>query len=938
MKNLRFMLVTAFMLVCGVMSATEVTWQASGNSTLPTAIGEDITLAWTNASFSSSKPTAAYLSANGTLTVTAPEGMAVQSVTFKFSGENLSLTADPRGNYATDSWNNTGTWSGSANAVTFTAPSKRYITKITVTYITESSVPTTPVLSITQITNFDDTYDLDNDTKTLVVYYKNEGTDAQNAKLTLFVNNVENNVVNLNTIANGANTWVNLPYNKETIAAGAQTVKVSLTADGIDAIEESKTVTFTKAAPEATFSVAAANVNVAHDATSYQVVATVTNTSNVDATGVQVLLQKSLQNVAEPQAIDLAALASKDVTFTVQAPDGGFTAGATTMFVMVKAYEKNKAQQEVTVTVEEAPVQEVKDLAITSVDGTIDLGAETPQLRVIVQNNGTVDITDAAVVLKNGETTLGEGTVSAAAGQAGWTYIAINKTGLEAGTITVTASVTVEGDAAPADNTFTQDNISVVAAPVPTAAFTLTAAGAQTQVGDATFEVKVTVKNTGDAAGAATVQIIKGTEALCEAQTTQTLEVDGEETLTFTVNNPYTAAGTFELQAITSDNKAGCFITVTVAPAPVEEVKDLAITSVDGTIDLGAETPQLRVIVQNNGTVNITDAAVVLKNGETTLGEGTVSAAAGQTGWTYVTINKTGLEAGTITVTASVTVEGDATPADNTFTQENISVVAAPVPTAAFTLTAAGAQTQVGDATFEVKVTVKNTGDAAGAATVQIIKGTEALCEAQTTQTLEVDGEETLTFTVNNPYTAAGTFELQAITSDNKAGCFITVTVAPAPVEEVKDLAISQVSCEIDLAQENNYATVSVVNNGSVDITDATVTVKATINDVEQVLGTNTVSAKAGYTGLASVTLDTTGLTVGTLTLTIAVDVEGDATPADNTTTKEVTVADTTSGIAAVKTQLKDKHAQIYTLKGEKVSTVNKAGLYIVNGRKVVVK
>ena len=130
----------------------------------------------------------------------------------------------------------------------------------------------------------------------------------------------------------------------------------------------------------------------------------------------------------------------------------------------------------------------------------------------------------------------------------------------------------------------------------------------------------------------------------------------------------------------------------------------------------------------------------------------------------------------------------------------------------------------------------------------------------------------------------------------------------------------------------------SVVNNGSVDITDATVTVKATINDVEQVLGTNTVSAKAGYTGLTSVTLDTTGLTVGTLTLTITVDVEGDATPTDNTTTKEVTVANTTSGIAAVKTQLNDKNAQIYTIKGEKVSTVNKAGLYIVNGRKVVVK
>ena len=44
------------------------------------------------------------------------------------------------------------------------------------------------------------------------------------------------------------------------------------------------------------------------------------------------------------------------------------------------------------------------------------------------------------------------------------------------------------------------------------------------------------------------------------------------------------------------------------------------------------------------------------------------------------------------------------------------------------------------------------------------------------------------------------------------------------------------------------------------------------------------------------------------------------------------------TGIAAVKAQLKDKDAQIYTVKGEKVSTINKAGLYIINGRKVVVK
>ena len=853
MKTLRLMLLSVLSMLCGTTFATEVTWEASSGDPLTTIFADsNIKLVWEEGSGDMSPRydgQNVYFDAGNRVNVCGNSNdVVISQVVFTFADNRYSMvTCDKKGkNISTTGIVNnssayTSTWTGEANSIFFRAPQgtgssyRRLIASIAVTYTggTSGPVEQKAVLAITQ-DNIATTYDMDVN-PVFVVYYENQGNKAaENAKLTLYVDNVENASKEIGTLAIGSsaqNFW-NAKYDVSKFNAGEHQVKLTLTADDAETVStEVKTVTFTKAAPEATFTVAANNVNVAHDATSYQVAATVTNTSEaVNATGVQVLLQRSLQDVAEPQSIDLAAGEIKDVIFTVTAPEGGFTAGTTSMFVMVKAYDKYKAQHEVTVTVEEAPVEEVKDLALISIDGQIDLGVETPQLRVIVQNYGTVDITDAPVVLKNGESLLGQGTISAKAGQAGWAYISVDKTGLEAGTINVTATVTVEDDTTPVNNSL-ETEITIVAAPVPQAAFTLTAENVQTQVGDATFEVKVKVKNTGEAAGVASVKIVKGTEALCEAKSTQSLEVAGEEVLTFTVNNPYTAAGSYDnIQAMTTDNMAGCFVNVAVAPAPEEEVKDLALISIDGQIDLGEETPQLRVIVQNYGTVDITDAPVVLKNGESLLGQGTISAKAGQAGWAYISVDKTGFEAGTITVAATVTVEDDATPVNNSLETE-ITVVAAPVPQAAFTLTAEDAKTQVGEATFTVKVKVKNTGEAAGVATVKIIKGTEALCEAQSTQSLEVAGEEVLTFTVTNPYTAAGSYDnIQAMTTDNQAGCFVNVTVAPKPEE------------------------------------------------------------------------------------------------------------DPASGIATIEAQLKDKDAQIYTMKGEKVSTVSKPGLYIINGKKVVIQ
>ena len=160
-------------------------------------------------------------------------------------------------------------------------------------------------------------------------------------------------------------------------------------------------------------------------------------------------------------------------------------------------------------------------------------------------------------------------------------------------------------------------------------------------------------------------------------------------------------------------------------------------------------------------------------------------------------------------------------------------------------------------------------------------------------------------------------------------------------VVEVKDLAITQVSCnDIDLAEQSHFVTVVVVNNGNVDIENAPVSIKATIGGEEKIIGTDVISAKAGTegnTGSVNVSINTEGMTVGSLTMTISVEVEGDATPDDNTMPTEVNVADNTDGIATVNAVMK-KGAKVYTIGGTKVGKVNEGGIYIVNGRKVVVK
>jgi len=396
------MLLAAFTMLCGSTFAEEtvVTWNASSEVSQGFFnVGDDLTLKWEEGSaeqipsYSTNDKAVSFKGGNKLTVSGADANVTITNIVFNFKGENYGLTPST-GNYSQNYSESKGIWTGEANSIQFTSNGKRLIKSIEVTYTGKAAtVVKAPVLNITN-SNITDTYDMDANS-VFVVYYENTGNAAaENAQLTLYVDGNANKTESLGQIAMGATgLWKNMKYDLTNLAAGDHQVYLSLTADNADAFTtEAKTVTFTKAAPEATFTVTAENVTVPYDATSFEVKATVTNTSDVAATGVQVLLQRNAQNVVAPQTFDFAANESKEVTFTITAPEGGFTAGTTNYWVYVKAYEKNKATQEVTVTVEEAPFVEKKDLAITEIAGTLDLGNTTNNVRITVQNNGNPKI------------------------------------------------------------------------------------------------------------------------------------------------------------------------------------------------------------------------------------------------------------------------------------------------------------------------------------------------------------------------------------------------------------------------------------------------------------------------------------------------------------------------------------------------------------------
>ena len=812
-----------------------VTWDASSGDALPNvSVGNDLNLTWLEGSgdqtpmysTQSNKKVVSMKSGNMLTVAGASEAVTINKIVFTYVGDNLGLTPNV-GSSSNNFSENTSTWTGEANSITFSANGRRYVKSIEVTY-TGSAAPVekVPVLAITS-DGIANTYDMDAN-GVFVVYYENSGNAAaENAKLTLYVDGQENNSKAIGTLNFGSsnlNFW-NAKYNLEGVEAGEHQVYLSLTADNAKAVQtEAKTVTFTKKAPEATFTVSAENVNVEFGAESYQVVATVVNTSEVAAEGVQVQLQRNAQNIAEAQTIDLAAGETKEVTFTVTAPEGGFAAGETVVWVMVKAYEKTVAQQEVTVTVAEQVIPDVKDLAVVSIDGTIDLANETNNVRIIVQNNGNVNITDAVVTLKAGETVLGTATVSAKAGQQGFCYVAVASEGLTTGNLTVTATVEVEEDATPADNTM-EATLTVKDVPAPVADFSVTAENVTVPFDDESFDIKAIVKNISEVtANGLTVKLLKGVTVV-ETKTLNVVLAPGEETeVTFQVANEIAKgqSATYYVQAGSSQAE----VVVTCEDDPIVPIVDINLIDIRGleNINLKAEQNTVMVTFQNNSNVDVENATITLTMNGVQVGE--PQAIAKGEYYKSFTLPTEGLVAGeTATLVATLSVEGNK---EGNLAQvtKTLPIISGEVePAAEIALNPVnGWEVEAGEQTINVTVGVFNNGDAdAENVEINIYQNYPTVLATQTIS-LEA-GESTLvTFSFDYTFEQGKSYEFTIFTNYKDADASnneqkFTLS-CPTPVADVAVAKIADIKATTEQEVKINAV---LKNNSNFDATEVKV-------------------------------------------------------------------------------------------------------------------
>ncbi|MCR4810917.1 MAG: hypothetical protein K5896_13815 [Prevotella sp.] len=684
-KSIRFLLLAVLTLVCGSVSADEamgttVTWQASNGDPLTTIYPDgNISLKWEEGGgdFAPKYSGSSVYFYNGNRLIVAgtAEDVVISKIVFTFSNGSVGLvTCNASGkNESTTGITNdteamTCTWEGEAGSLIFRASQRtgvRYISSIAVTYTGGSTGPveTAPVLNISNNT-LGDTYDMDVN-GVFVVYAKNEGNAAaENTKVTVSVDGTENTIWEIGTLAIGEEKWQNVKFNLEGLETGEHTVQLSLTADNAEAFNLEKTVTFTKKAPEATFSVSATDVTVPYGAESYQVVATVKNTSEtVAAEGVQVMLQRNIQDVVEPQTVSLSAGEEKQVTFTVAAPEGGFTPGETGLWVVVKAYEKTMAQQEVVVTFEEAPVDETVIVSLTQILGIseIDLAAESNTISVWCENQSEIDVDATINVTLNG-TALTPQTITLKAKDGGYASFTLPTDNLVAGQKAIVVATLIAENNTSETTTLTKEYDIVDSSVVVEPEFTLTADDVEVEFDEETINVTVNVENVSEVdANEVVVKLYNGLTVLGET-TISSLAAGANQDVVFSFANTFTA-GVYELQAMAG--KAGCYIKVTVLEEPVT---DLAITAITGTIELTAENSELSVYVNNNGNVDVNDVTLSILVGENVIGTSIISVMAGKSAICPVTISTEGLSEGNVEITAKVEVEGDATPDDNVYT------------------------------------------------------------------------------------------------------------------------------------------------------------------------------------------------------------------------------------------------------------------------------
>ncbi len=956
-KHLRLLLSAAIAILWGsAIAQTNVTWTVTATSGIIPDINmdENITLTWSTGNGDTAPRYSTYgkgtpvanLGANNVVTIAAANDKKITKVVFTFKGDNIGIsTCDISGKTSTMSsegittsyFDDSSTWAGEATTINFGSSGRRYITSITVTYVGEEPVELKADLSITSA-NPASSVDMTKGATTYV-NYKNLGDAAsENTAVNLYVDGVINNTVAAGAVNPGAAGFKSISYNMESITAGDHEVYLAITADNDDAegsgVKQTtvKTVNFYTPVVAPTYTVTAENVEVEYDATSYTVVAQVTNTNNVAKEDVKVQLLSGATVMAET-TVNVPANETAVANLIVE--NGPFEVNTYEMQVVAN----NQAQKWINVVVKPAPIIETKDLAIIDITGTLDLANATNDVRVTVENRGNVDITDATVTLKAAEKVLGTATVSAKAEQQGWCYITVASEGLEAGELEVTAIVEVEGDAVATDNTAVT-TLTVKAAPVPEATYSISADDVNVEYGAESFDIVATLTNTSDVdAAEVSVTLLKGITEV-DSKVIPTLAAGASTNVTFTIQAtdevPFEAGTTATYYVQAPKNQALAEVTVTFEEAPIVEVVDVELTAIQGisNIDLAAGVENTVTLWAFNAGNVAADVTFSVKLNETVLESKVVNVMPEQNGYATFVLPTEGLEVGqTATMTATITVADNINTATSQIRQYevvNSDIVAEPVLSVAVEDVTA----LLGEG-ISVKVTVSNTSevDATGVE-VKIVKGLTDI-DSQTIAELKAGASTDVIFEI--PAVAvslisenAGVFELMAIAG--KSSDDFTLTLNERPIVQKVDLAVTAVTGTLSTEVETNYLTIFVENMGTVDATDAPVTVKAG----DKVLGTGIVSPKAGNSALCSIAVAAEDLIVGEFEVTVSVAAQYDVDTENNTVVKTYTIV--ASAIGDVKAQQELKNAPVFTLDGKRVSHIKKGTTYIINGKKMRMK
>ena len=165
------------------------------------------------------------------------------------------------------------------------------------------------------------------------------------------------------------------------------------------------------------------------------------------------------------------------------------------------------------------------------------------------------------------------------------------------------------------------------------------------------------------------------------------------------------------------------------------------------------------------------------------------------------------------------------------------------------------------------------------------------------------------------------------------AGTQVTINFLEPEVEDYVDLAVVAISGEIDLANTTSDVWVFVQNQGTVSVEDAVVTLTAG----DQVLTMN-VTIGAGKTQICTFAVSSEGLEAGQLEVVATIETEDDVDLENNEFSKSLNVkADETTDIDNIEAAF-GQNVKIFTLGGQKVQSLSRGGIYIINGKKVMVK